>query len=117
MQDLNEVFLRVQEAKKKLKDIRAQYKDALQNTPGYAELLEEIKAKRDRKKQIEHTIKEHYSKEFIELEDLKIDIDSNTELLSDIALSRLIKGEQVEVNDAHDNQYEPIFSVKFKKIN
>lgn len=117
MQDLNEVFLRIQEAKKKQKDIRAQYKDALQSTSGYQELLEEIKTKRDRKKEIERTIKEQYSKEFIELDDLKIDIDSNTELLSDIALSRLIKGEQVEVNDAYDNQYEPIFSVKFKKVN
>jgi len=31
-------------------------------------------------------------------------------------MTKLMKGETVEVKDEYDNTYEPIFSVRFKKI-
>ena len=37
-------------------------------------------------------------------------------MMSDIALNKIMKGETVEITDQYDNKYEPLFSVKFRKI-
>lgn len=115
MQDIQEIFNRIQEIKKKQKDIRSAYKDALAASGEYVEIAEKIKTLRDRKKQIEATVKEDFSGEFTKLEDFKIDLESDMTMLSDAALTKLMKGETVEVKDEYDNSYEPVFSVKFKK--
>jgi len=116
MQDLQEIFLRLQAAKKRQRDIRQMYKDALANTPGFTQLVDDLKAMREKKKQVEQAIREQFSSEMTELEDLKLDIESDNQLISDVALTQYVKGETVEVADEYENQYEPIFSVKFKKI-
>jgi hypothetical protein len=112
---IQEVFNRMQVVKKKQKDIRSAYKDALNTSLEYQEISEKIKALRERKKQIETVTKQNFSKELTELDDYKIDLESDAVLLSDIALSKLMKGETVQVVDEYNNSYEPQFSVKFKK--
>ena len=32
-------------------------------------------------------------------------------------MTKLMKGESVSVSDEYENEYEPVFSVKFKKTN
>ena len=117
MQDLQSIFNRIQEAKKKQKDLKAMYSDALSTAQEYQEIKEKMKTMRDRKKQIEVTIKEQFVSEMTKLEDLKIDIESDMELLSDMAMTQLMKGETLEIKDEYDNGYEPTFKVKFKKVN
>ena len=51
------------------------------------------------------------------IEVLKRDIQQDQEALRDIALSTLMNGDTVKVVDQDNNEYEPIFSVKFKKGN
>lgn len=116
MQDIQEVFARIQESKKKMKDLKEAYKDALSTSEEYKHITDEMKTMRERKKVIENTIKESFSGEFTKIDDLKIDIASDMELLSDIALSKVLKGESVQIKDEHDQEFEPIFAVKFKKI-
>lgn len=115
MQNLQEIFARIQKTKKKQKDIRGAYKDALMNSAEYQDISEKIKNLRDKKKQIESAVRSDFSSEFTKLEDMKVDLESDYVLLSDIAMSKLMKGETVEVEDEYQNKYEPIFSVKFKK--
>lgn len=115
MQNIQEVFNRIQKAKEKQKELKKMYKEALDQTPGYKNLVEDFKEIRDKKKQTETQVKQDFAKEFEELDDLKTDIQTDQELISDIALNKLVKGETVEVNDKDDNNYEPVFSVKFKK--
>lgn len=115
MQDLQEIFNRMQEIKKKQKDIRSAYKDALDSSLEYKEINDKIKTLRERKKQIENVTKESFSSEFTKLDDLKIDLESDNVMLSDIALNKLMKGETVQVVDEYNNNYEPLFTVKFKK--
>ncbi len=115
MQDIQEIFKRIQEAKKKQKDLKAAFNDALKGTLEYTEINDKVKTMRERKKQIENTIKESFSSELTKIEDLKIDIASDMEMLSDIALTQVMKGETVQVTDEYNNTYDPIFSVKFKK--
>ncbi|MDO8499549.1 MAG: hypothetical protein Q7S66_02705 [bacterium] len=115
MQNLQEIFARIQETKKKQKDIKSAYREALMNSQEYQELSAKLKTLRERKKQIESTVKQEFSSEFTKLDDMQIDLESDTVLLSDIAMSKLMKGETVEVTDEYDNKYEPVFNVKFKK--
>lgn len=115
MQNIQEIFNRIQVNKKKQKDIKATYKEALTSSQEYQEILEKLKTLKLRKKQIEETIKNDFSAEFIKLDDLEIDLSSDVEMLSDAAFTMMMKGEKVEVKDEYDNVYEPLPSVKFKK--
>ncbi len=115
MSSLQEVFDRIQKTKKEQKEIKQAYRDALDNNAEFRRISEELKTLKLQKKQIETDAKREFSGEFTKLEDLKIDLDSDQEMLSDLALNQLVKGETVEITDEYEAKYEPVFSVKFKK--
>jgi len=117
MQDLQQIFNRIQENKKKQKDIKKAYKDALASSLQYQELGEKLKTLRAQKKEIEISTKNNFGAEFTKLDDLQIDVLSDQELLNDVAMTKLMKGESIAIKDVNDQEYEPVFSVKFKKIN
>jgi hypothetical protein len=116
MKDLQEIFNRVQENKKKLKDLRDSYKEALKADQSYTESEEALKTTREKKKTIELAIKQQFAHEFVKMDDIKIDIASDQEMLNDISMTMIMKGETVAVSDKYDNEYEPLFTVKFKKV-
>jgi hypothetical protein len=117
MQNIQEVFIRIQENKKKLKDLKSTYKDALDTAPGYKEVVDQLKVLREKKKHIENAVKENFSSEFTKIDDITIDIQSDQEMMSDIALTTVMKGETVSVKDQYEQEFEPTFAVKFKKVN
>lgn len=116
MQDIQSIFNRLEKNKKEQKDLKSAYKEALSLSQEYQEINDKMKRLRERKKQIESTIKDQFAKELIKIDDLKIDIESDMELMGDIALTKMVKGETIEVKDEYDNEYEPLFIVKFKKV-
>jgi len=116
MKDLQEVWSRLQKTKRKQKEIRTAYKDALVNNADYGKIVEDLKTLREKKKQIEADTRRDFSSEFNELETLKADAETDQELLSDIALNTFVKGETVRITDEFNNNYEPVFVVKFKKV-
>ena len=116
MQDIQEIFSRLQEKKKKQKDIKASFKDALSTSLEYKEVADNIKALREKKKRIESTIKSQFSGELNKLDEIKTDVASDNVMLTDSAVTKMMKGETVEVADEYGNKYEPLFSVKFKKV-
>lgn len=115
MHDLQEIFDRILKTKKDYKEIRATYRDTLKNSLEYQESLEQIEKLRARKKQIEQGIKDDQANDFTKMETLALDIKTDTELLNDLSLNKLMAGEKVEITDAERNRYEPVFSVRFKK--
>lgn len=115
MADIQEIFNRIQETKKKQKDIKSAYRDALAASSEYKAIIDKMTELRARKKQIENSIKQDFSGEFQKLDDFKIDLESDNTMLSDAAFSKLVKGETVAVTDEYNNNYEPLFIVKFKK--
>lgn len=115
MSNLQEIFNRIEKSKKEQKDIKAIYKDALQNSNAYCKVEEELKELKDKKKKIEDGIKDECRVELDKLETLKADIENDSMLLSDAALSIYIKGEPVAVLDEHERKCYPSFKVKFKK--
>jgi len=117
MSKIQEVFNRIQEAKQEQKKIRDMYKDALANSAKYQEVVEKLKELKQKKKELEDDIKQDFHQEFDKLETLKADIENDQQVLSDLALSKVSKGESIAVADQNNVQYEPVFSVKFKKGN
>lgn len=115
MVDIQEIFNRIQGNKKKQKDIKLLYKDALKNSLDYQDTGSKLNALKDKKKKIEATVKDQYASEFAKLDALEMDVKADTELLTDAAMTMLMKGERVEVQDEFNNVYDPVFSVKFKK--
>ncbi|HLD30628.1 MAG TPA: hypothetical protein VJB41_00280 [Patescibacteria group bacterium] len=115
MKDLQEVFTRLQKTKKKQREINAAYKEALSKTLEHKNIVEELKKLKEQKNKIEQSVKTDFKTELDELDGLKADAETDQELLSDIALNTLVKGETVKVTDEDNNDYEPVFNVKFKK--
>ena len=116
MSKVQEIFDRVQKTKNEQKKIKAAYRDALANSQSFQKAQEELKAAREKKKKIEQNIQEDFAKELEQLEVLKTDLENDMMLLSDAALTQITKGNPVEVKDTRENKYEPIFSVRFKKV-
>lgn len=116
MENIQTVFNRIRESKKEQKSIKTMYREALENSEEYQKTVEDLNILKEKKIQIESAIKSDFSSEFTKLENIKVDIITDLELLSDIALNHLVKGETISVQDEKKNSYEPVFSVKFKKI-
>lgn len=116
MANLEEVFNRIRNSKKEQKEIKLIYKDALSTSKEYQDVLAELDAIKERKKKVEQDIKSQFKNELEQLEGIKLDIKTDNELLGDMALSQLMKGETVKITDEYDNKYEPVFNVRFKKV-
>lgn len=115
MKDIQEVFDRIKDAQKEQRELKKVIKSAKENSASFQKVNEDLTAAKHKKKDIEEKIENDLSSECIKLDRLKDDIKTDKELLSDISISKLMKGETVEVKDQYDNDYEPIFSVRFKK--
>jgi len=116
MANIQEVFNRIQKTKKEQKELKTMYRDALNNSGAYQRSLEELKKLKEEKKKYEDGIKQEFSSEFDKLEILKNELMNDNQLLSDIAMSQVAKGEKIEISDEYETKYEPIFSVRFKKV-
>lgn len=117
MQNIQEIFIKTRELKKEQKDLKEMYKDALAQADGYEEIVEKLKELREKKKQIETRIQGEMGKAWEKLEDIKLEMETDKEMMSDIAMTTLMKGETVAVKDEYENSYEPIWKVNFKKVN
>ncbi len=115
MPNLQEVFERIKTIKKEQKEIKTAYRDALLNSKRYQDTVEDLNGLKTKKKEIEEDIRKEFINEFGKLDELKDDLATENVLLSDLALNQLMKGERVVVKDEGDNEYDPIFSVRFKK--
>src|ERR1700722_3200261 len=113
---VQEVFNAIQEKKKTQRQVREMYNDAIEASGEYRDLVEKIEKARERKKQLEaQALIDAGAKD--KHETTKLDIKADREMLNDLALSQLMSGETVKVVDADNHEYEPRFSVSFKKAN
>lgn len=115
MQTIQEIFDRIQISSHERREINTIYKDSLQQIKEYNETLDKIKSLRDRKKQLEISVRAELSAEIAKLHHLEKDIITDRQLLSDAALNTLVKGEEVKITDSTNTEYEPLFSVRFRK--
>ena len=116
MKNLEEIYARLEANKKKRKEINKMLKDELTHHPEYQEVVDEMAALREQKKSIEQNVRAGVP-ESRELDDLKIEIATDQEILADVALNMYAKNENVEIVDEYDQTWYPVFKVSFKKSN
>lgn len=115
-QQLPEVFKRIQERKKEQRDLKVMYRDALSINSEYQKIVEELDELKLKKKKIEAAVQMDFKSEFDKLEGLKLNIAGDNQLLSDLAVRSLASGEAIKIVDEHKVEYEPVFTVRFKKV-
>lgn len=115
MKSIQETFDQIQTAKKEQKEINQVYKNSLDNNLEYQRILEDMKELKEKKRALEESAQAELGNQYDRLEQLKQDIKTSKEMLSDIAITTLMDGKTVEVKDEYDNLYEPRYSVSFKK--
>ncbi len=116
MPDIQDVFNKIKEAKKESKKIKEMYRETLANSKTFQETVDSLKDLHLKKKRLEGQIQQDFRSEMEKLDKLKQDIQSNNILMSDMALTNLMKGQTIVITDENDVKYEPQFSVKFKKV-
>jgi len=115
-QQLPDVFKRLQDKKKEQRDLRSLYRDALSTNGQYKEVLEELNALKLKKKKIEVGVQAELKEEFDKLEGLKLNIAGDIQIMSDLAVGQLSRGEAIKIVDENNVEYEPIFTVRFTKV-
>lgn len=115
MPDLKEVLQRIRETKSEKKKLNEVFRDVLAQSKPYQEVLDEMKALKAKKLQLETAIRSDFTQELEKAERLTLGIQTDMQLLTDMALTMMMKGETVEVVDENDVKYEPVFKVTFKK--
>lgn len=115
MSRLQDVYNDLNTKKQERRELQKMFKDELAASSRYQEILEKAKKLRLEKKAIENDIKSHALKDAQRLDDLRHDIQSDQELLADIALNMYLSKQPVEITDEKNNRWVPYFKVTFKK--
>ena len=115
MQDLNDIWKRLNETKSKQKKIRDTWRDTLAQNKPYQDVLEKLADVKAKKMQIEAELRRDFDSEFSELEKHAEEMKNDRQILADVSLSKLMNGETVEIKDEYDVTFLPTFSVKFSK--
>lgn len=116
MQDIQDVYNRIQEKKKERKRYKLIIKDGFAGSPKLKEAVDELAVIREKKKKIEQDILTQYPSEQTALENLDKDIKDDQELMDDIALTMAMRGETVMIKDERDEEYQTVLMVKYKKV-
>ncbi len=116
MVNVQEIFNKIKERQKEQKTLRQIYRDVVANSQEYQNILEEYESIKLKKKKIEENLKNELREEMDKLYSIKTDIESEKEILNQAALTKILRGENIEITDEYNNKYEPIFNIRFKKM-
>ncbi len=115
MQDIQDVFLRMIGKRSEQRTLRRLYRETLRSLPEYQEMMAEMEGLREKKKRLEEKVETQFSFELNKAEELGSDVKLDKDLLNDMVLTNIAKGEIVKVRDSYNAIYNPIITVKFKK--
>ena len=116
MSTIREVLARIEETKKQRKILKETINQALAGNASWVRIKEEVtedKARLERAK--EAVLYPHYQGEMQELERLDLEIKNDNEVLSDMALTLFMKGENIDI-ETSKGKYTPKVSVSFKQM-
>ena len=116
MQNIPDIFNRIEQSSREQRELKKLYKDALLGTGEYEEIADKLKSLKERKKQIEIAVAMQLADESKKIEVLKTEIENDKQLLTDVALSKYVKGERIDFTTEQNVKYEPVFTVRFKRV-
>jgi hypothetical protein len=105
----------MEENKKILKDLNKQVKEHYESDAEYERLMQQSKEINEKKKLRRNILNEDITDLLTQRDDVKIDLASDKELLTDVLLTGLAKGENLKLVDEYKQEMFPLFSVKFEK--
>lgn len=111
---IQEIFDRLQDKKKQVSIVRRKYKEELATSVEYGHISDDMEKLRAKKKQYENSVKNQAGANFDRADELALAVKQDAQLLSDIVLTSIMKGERVEIK-RDDVEYEPVFTVRFRK--
>lgn len=91
-------------------------KNLFKNSELWRQAKDDYDKFRAKLKQIENTLLQDCPKEQEIIDQLNAEIKNDELVMSDTALTMLLKGERVEVEDKNGQKYEPVLKVKFVKV-
>lgn len=109
------VFSKTDEKRNDLTILKHQINDEIKGLAAYQEIVKEEEAIKLKKKQIILSVKQSNREVIDKIDSLKLDIDSNKQKISDIALADYIAGKDIRLTDKNGFILEPVFIVKYKK--
>ena len=115
MSQLNEVMQRIRAQKKEKKEISTSFRDVLSQSTSYKKVVDELNELKAKKKRVEAEIRQDFINEFEKAEKLAQSLKEDAQLLSDLALTKFMKGETIDVVDENGTKHEPVIKVTFKK--
>ncbi|MFA5853716.1 MAG: hypothetical protein WC866_01380 [Patescibacteria group bacterium] len=115
MPSLEEVHGRLRVKAREKSELQKAFKDELANNPRYQQISEQLKVLKEEKKSIENQVWAASSADAQKLDLLALDIKSDREMLSELALNMYVKGETVQIVDEYQARWVPKFAVTFKK--
>jgi hypothetical protein len=112
MKNINEIFELIQAKKREQRELNKEIQEALETSKPYQDVLEQLQTLRAKKFRLEDEARGNLDQK-IDL--LKLHIKEQNQVISDVALTKIMKGESIRITDANKNEYEPVFTVRFKK--
>jgi predicted component of type VI protein secretion system len=110
-------FTQTQEKQNQIKIAKHKLAEILEGMAGYKESVEKENALRAFRKQLLKQAMDSFPDLAREIEKIIADLKIDKERISYLAIKQLIEGNSLEsIEDTHGNKYEPVYSVKFKKI-
>jgi type I site-specific restriction endonuclease len=98
-----------------MRELNKMFRDELRNSSEYQTITDELQTLREKKKSIENAVRGASQAALANLDLLKLDVKSYTEMLSDVALNKYAANENIEIVDENNAKWLPTFTVKFKK--
>lgn len=109
------VFNEADKKRNRLRELKAMIKEQIEGKQEYQEIKETGDALKARKKNLIAVVNADNKTECDEIDSLKLDLKSQKQLISDVAISDYVSGKEVRVTDSYGRILEPVFSVKFVK--
>ena len=109
------VFNEADKKRNKLRELKAMIKEQLESKQEYQEIKESSDSLRAKKKALKAAVNEDNRVECEEIDKLTIDLKSQKQLISDVAIKDYVNGKEIKLTDSYGNILEPVFSVKFIK--
>lgn len=106
-----DLYLRIQDNKKAMKEERDWLKKEYMKDPKYKELDDQTKKINNEKKIIKYRIDQDNPDVITRIEDLKIDIQSDKAELDDIMTASFAEGQVLEIQNTQKQMIIPIFGV------
>ncbi|HUO75554.1 MAG TPA: hypothetical protein VMU12_01375 [Candidatus Paceibacterota bacterium] len=114
MKNIQDIFNRLQEKKHQVNVVRKKFREELAASGEYQRIIEDIERLREKKKRHELAVRSQSEAAFARIDELALAIRQDTQLISDLALTSIMKGEPVAVKD-QQSDYEPVFTVRFRR--